>query len=227
MFCRLRPQTLLSALAAAAMLFLASPVQAEERCTSPDANGVSQCRAGLPVASLPQLAVVQEQPQWCWAAAISMIFAHHGFHVAQQAIVEDGYGVAANLPAPSGQAMTHAMSRQWTDRDDKPFQARALASDALARQHQVSREQVLAELAAGRPLLVGARGHAVVLVGLRFERSARGTLRITGGTVIDPLPGIGIRPMVRAEMRPTYVAAVQVMAADQRVAALDGVSASR
>ena len=56
-----------------------------------------------------------------------------------------------------------------------------------------------------------------VLVGLRFERSACGTLRITGGTVIDPLPGMGIRPMLRAEMRPTYVAAVQVMGAYQRV----------
>ncbi|MDB5948133.1 MAG: peptidase like family protein [Ramlibacter sp.] len=225
---RLSAPTLLSSLvAAAAFMTVAVPAQAEEKCSSPDANGVSQCHAGLPVESLPRLAVTQEQPQWCWAAAISMIFAHHGYHVAQQEIVKDGYGVAANFPAPSGQAMTNAMSKAWTDQHDKPFQARAWASDALGSQHQVSNDRVIAELGAGRPLLIGAQNHAVVLVGLRFERSARGNVRILGGTVIDPQPGQGIRPLLHVEMKPTYVAAVQVMPAEQKMAALDSASSSR
>ena len=216
MFNRLSPQICRSALAVAALVALALPVHGEERCSAPDSNGTARCEAGLPGKSVQELAVVQEQSQWCWAASISMIFAHHGYRVAQEEIVKDGYGVVTNLPAPSGEAMTHALSRSWIDQDAKPFLGMAIASDTLARKFQVSNHKVIAELAAGRPLLLGAISHAVVLVGLRYERSASGALRITGGTVIDPQPGRGIRPLLRAEMRPTYVAAVQVMAAEQQ-----------
>lgn len=207
---------------------LGLPALAEEQCGAPDSNGVAVCRAGLPVEGLRQLAVVQEQPQWCWAASISMIFAHHGYTVRQEDIVKGGYGVAVNLPAASGQTMTNALSRAWVDEHDRAFQGQALASDALSKQYQVSKEKVLAELAAGRPLLLGAMSHAVVLVGLKFERSANGAIRIVGGTVIDPQPsGGGIRPLLHTEMRPTYVAAVQVMGVEQKMAAATGASLLR
>ena len=208
-------------LAAAALVALALPSQAEEQCGTPDTYGVAICRAGLPDESVRQLAVVQEQPQWCWAASISMIFAHHGYNVRQEEIVKDGYGAALNLPAPSGRAMTKALSRAWVDGNAKPFRGQALASDSHARQFQVSEHKVLAELADGRPLLLGALRHAVVLVGLTYEKSARGNVRILGGTVIDPQPGKGIRPLLAAEMKPTYVAAVEVMGVEQRVASVD------
>ena len=221
MSCRLSLPNVRSALAAAALVGLGLPAQAEEQCSAADSNGTAVCRAGLPVDGLRQLAVVQEQPQWCWAASISMIFAHHGYTVRQEDIVKNGYGVAVNLPAPSGQAMTNALSRAWVDENDKAFQGKAIASDALSRQFQVSNQKVLAELAAGRPLLLGAMSHAVVLVGLNFERSASGAIRIIGGTVIDPRLDGGIRPLLRVEMRPSYVAAVQVMGVEQRIAAAD------
>ncbi|MDP1586450.1 MAG: papain-like cysteine protease family protein, partial [Prosthecobacter sp.] len=175
--------TLRSSLAALTLAALTLPVQAEEKCSARDSHGVSVCEAGLPAAAVRQLAVVQEQSQWCWAASIQMIFAHHGFKVPQQEIVKDGYGLVTNKPAPSGEAMTRALSRPWIDQDDKPFLGRALASDALASRFQVSNQKVIAELVAGRPLLMGAIGHAVVLVNLRYERTERGSMRILGGTV--------------------------------------------
>lgn len=210
--------TLRSVLAAAALIALALPSQAEEVCGTPNAYGVSICSAGLPAESVQQLAVVQEQPEWCWAASISMIFAHHGYTVRQEEIVKDGYGTAVNMPAPSGQAMTNALSRAWVDGHAKPFQGHAVATDALSRQFQVSEHKVLAELADGRPLLLGAMRHAVVLVGLKYEKSERGNVRILGGTVIDPAPGQGVRALRAGEMKPSYVAAVQVMGAEQKVA---------
>lgn len=216
-----------SLLAATALAALALPSQAEEVCGTPDSEGVSICSAGLPAASVQQLAVVQEQPQWCWAASISMIFAHHGYTVRQEEIVKDGYGAVVDLPAPSGQAMTKALSRSWVDGNAKAFHGTAVASDSHARQFQVSEHKVLAELADGRPLLLGALRHAVVLVELKYEKSARGNVRIIGGTVIDPRPGVGVRPLATGEMKPTYVAAVEVMGDGQRVAALDGVPTSR
>jgi hypothetical protein len=218
---RLSPPSFRSFLTVLALLTTALPSQAEEVCGSPNAYGVSICSAGLPAGSVEQLAVVQEQPEWCWAASISMIFAHHGYAVRQEEIVKDGYGAAVNLPAPSGQAMTNALSRAWVDGNAKAFQGIAVASDALSRRFQVSEHKVLAELADGRPLLLGAMRHAVVLVGLTYEKSERGNVRIIGGTVIDPRPGIGVRPLAAGEMKPTYVAAVQVMGDGQRLAAID------
>jgi hypothetical protein len=50
----------------------------------------------------------------------------------------------------------------------------------------------------------------MVLVHANYERRAHGEVVITGGTVIDPLPGKGVRSLARAEMGLTYVAAVQV-----------------
>jgi Peptidase_C39 like family len=221
MFRRLSLPTLRSVLAAVALIALVLPSQAEEVCGTPNTYGVSICSAGLPTESVQQLAVVQEQPEWCWAASISMIFAHHGYAVRQEDIVKDGYGAALNLPAPSGQAMTNALSRAWVDGNAKPFRGQAVATDALSRQFQVSEYKVLAELADGRPLLLGAMRHAVVLVSMTYEKSERGNVRIIGGTVIDPQPGKGIRPLLAGEMKPTYVAAVQVMGAEQRVAAAE------
>lgn len=218
---RSRLPTVLSSLAVSGLVALAFPAQAGEYCSIPDSNGVSLCRAGLPAESVQKLAVVQEQPQWCWAASISMIFAHHGYAVRQEDIVKDGYGVAANLPAPSGQAMTNALSRAWVDEHNRPFQGKAVASDAKSRQYEMSNHKVLAELSAGRPLLLGAMSHAVVLVGLSFERSSGGNIRIISGTVIDPQPGRGIRPLLHGEMKPTYVAAVQVVGVEQKVAAAE------
>lgn len=209
-----------SFLAAAALIALALPSQAEEVCGTPNTEGVSLCSAGLAAENVQQLAVRQEQSEWCWAASISMIFAHHGYAVRQEDIVKDGYGAAVNRPAPSGSAMTKALSRAWLDGKARLFQGMAVASDAFAKQFQVSEHKVLAELADGRPLLLGALRHAVVLVELKYEKSARGNVRIVGGTVIDPRDGVGVRALTTGEMKPTYVAAVQVMAAGERVAAV-------
>ncbi len=181
---------------------------AEQTCGP--AGDVSSCYAGLTQANVRRMVTVQERPLWCWAASISMIFAHYGYKVAQSEIVKDSYGVADDLPAASGEAITRSLSSAWTTKEEKAFQASALASDRQANRFDVTNEMVLSELAEGRPLLIGAQGHAIVLVGLRFQRSARGGVRIVGGTVIDPAPGQEIRDIAPSEMRPAYVAAVHV-----------------
>ena len=211
---------------AALALLTAAPAQAREQCGPAGADGSRQCRAGIAAEKVRQLAVKQEQPQWCWAASISMIFAAHGYTVAQQEIVKDGLGIVASLPAPSGQAMSQSMSGTWLDDEARLFRTSVLASDARAKRFEITNQHVIAELAAGRPLLLGAAGHAVVLVGLDFERLPGGAVRITSGTVIDPVPGQGVRALSGAERRPTYVAAVQVIAIDRMAPADRSASAA-
>jgi hypothetical protein len=108
--------------------------------------------------------------------------------------------------------MTRSLSRRWADQSDRAFLASARAADPTAGRLELTAEQVVAELASDRPLLIGAREHAMVLVGVYYERSASGTVRIKGATVIDPAPGEGLRQLRAGEMKPTYLAAVQVTA---------------
>jgi hypothetical protein len=207
------PLALIRALLFCAFATLALPAQAEEHCSGPNERGISQCRAGLATASLQQMVAVQERPQWCWAASIAILFAHYGFQVPQAAIVMDRFGEAADRPADSGEAMTRALSKRWADQQDRSFLASARAADALAGRFELTAEQVVAELAGERPLLVGAQGHAMVLVAVVYERGASG-MRIKAATVIDPAPGQGLRQLGAAEMKPTYIAAVQVVSAN-------------
>ena len=183
---------------------------AAEVCATPDARGTQACTASMDDARVREIAITQERSQWCWAASISMIFAYHGYTLPQEAIVLDVHGKVADVNAPSGEAMTSALRRHWRDRGNQEFAVSARAGDIAANRYEVSNAAIATELAAGRPLLVGTRGHAMVLVSANYERRANGDVVITGGSVIDPLPGKGLRKLARNEMVLTYVAAVEV-----------------
>ncbi|HVZ43451.1 MAG TPA: papain-like cysteine protease family protein [Ramlibacter sp.] len=207
----LRLASLLRFAALAALAFTLQTTHAAQQCSAPDAHGIVRCEVGLSTAEIQRMTAVQEKSMWCWAASIAMIFRHYGHEVAQAAIVRTSYGTEANLPAATGDVMTRALSRPWVAADGTRFQASVSASDQLARHFAITNDDVVAELAAERPLLVGAMGHAVVLVSLHYERGADGQLRIVSGTVIDPQAGTGgVRALLRGELRPSYIAAIKV-----------------
>ena len=187
---------------------------AGETCHTPDSKGNVACSAGMNEARVREIATVQEKSQWCWAASISMIFANYGYTLAQEAIVKDVHGSVADVNAESGEVMTNALQRHWRDAANHEFAVSARAGDVAAQRYDISNAAIARELADGRPLLIGTRGHAMVLVRANYERRSNGDIVITGGTVIDPLPGKGVRRLARNEMGLTYVAAVQVSGVD-------------
>ena len=65
--------------------------------------------------------------------------------------------------------------------------------------------------ARGEPLLLSSHGHGMVVVGIRYDlHTASGAVRITGGTVIDPLPGAGVRPLQLPELQVSLLARVDL-----------------
>jgi hypothetical protein len=212
--------TLVRALGLSALLAQGMPSLAAERCSEPNADGVRSCEVSLEHASIAQMAVPQEQALWCWAASIAMIYAHYGYRITQGEIVAIRAPMAHEQSAgASGETITQLLSRAWVTRDNTTFESSAVAADRNANRFELTNEAALEELAQGRPLLVGANGHAMVLVALHFQRTAQGRVRIDGGTVIDPEPGTGVRRLTASEMTPTYIAAVRVRRADRRGAA--------
>lgn len=216
----------LLALLSALLLLAPRGVLATEVCGEPNAAGIQLCSSGLDAAQIAQMRIVQEKSQWCWAASIAMVFSHHGFRVAQEDIVRTQFSDAADQPLHAT-LLAPAAQRAWKDQGGRSFFASVTTGDALARRFLFKDDTVIRELRAQRPLIVGALGHAMVLVQVHWERfTAQDAVRIVGGVVIDPAPGKGVRPLARAELNPAYVAAVQV-AAPLQLAAAQAVSTTR
>src|SRR5689334_11783230 len=57
-------------------------------CDAPDAWGARACKASVPETLVRHMAVVQQQSNWCWAAAMEMVLARYGLRMPQQRIVE-------------------------------------------------------------------------------------------------------------------------------------------
>lgn len=194
---------------------LFAPAQASLACGEADARGVRLCRAGLPATVVQRMVQRQEQPKWCWAAALSMIFARHGHVLPQRDIVQEVYGAVFDTGMPTRQ-LPHAISRNWYAQG---VGWRAAAKFQLAPAGTVvpaSSVLMSSSLEQDEPLLLSANGHAVVVVELQWQEAPGGARRIVGGTVIDPLPGVGIRPLAADELLVGLLARVEVRALPQR-----------
>jgi hypothetical protein len=122
----------------------------------------------------------QYMDEWCWAACISGIFSYYGHPVSQARIVREAYGAIVNLPGNPVQILA-AINRQWIDDNGVSFLASGNSfglTNAIAAQ----------ELAANRPLIVGALGHATVLTALEYVRDLWGNGNVKLATVRDPWP---------------------------------------
>jgi hypothetical protein len=202
-----------SAMSAAAIAFItswATQASAAETCHAPDASGVQACTASMDETRIREITITQHQPQWCWAASISMIFTHYGYRLSQEDIVLNVHGKVEDINAPSGEAMTKALRRQWRDPANQEFAVSTKTGDIDANRFEINNAAIVGELTEGRPLLIGTRGHAMVLVGANYQRHSNGDVVITGGQVIDPLPGKGVRKLARNELILSYVSSVQV-----------------
>jgi hypothetical protein len=187
-----------------------SSVRAEELCR-PLPGGARECAAGIPSARMAAVYASQRMDQWCWAASIAMVFSFYGHPVSQERIVRETFGRVVDLPAMGGATITRALNREWVDDDGKTFRVASEVTDAGAYEGAVDRDVVARELRAGRPLIVGTRGHAMVVGGMDFVVSPVGrVMAVESVTVRDPWPGVGRRQLRPDEMRPVYVAAIHV-----------------
>jgi hypothetical protein len=183
-----------------AISFLAaSASQARTTCT--DTTNGRLCQAELDFATFAEAAFdTQYQSQWCWAASISMVFAHYGHPVSQARIVSDVYGSPVNMPAQAGIVIAQQLNRAWVDDNGATFTATLTgAYDFDAGVAALTNQQIVGELAAERPLVLGNKTHAVVLTAVQYFETPQGPNIVSGG-VFDPWPGVGARSLSSAEL---------------------------
>jgi len=142
----------------------------------------------------------QQSSQWCWAAAISMLFSYYKHPVSQQAIVQSLYGATVNLPSGPGWNIASRVNTSWVDANGQRFRAQLTgAYDYDAGVMTVNNAMLVNELDQDRPVIIGTRGHAVVGTAIQYYVTPAGPY-ITGIGVFDPWPGRGARGLDPREM---------------------------
>lgn len=107
------------------------------------------------------------------------------------------------MPAP-GYVIARQLRRPWVDDEGEAFQARIDGLyDAQAGVMGTSKGRILNALEGDRPLIIGARGHAVVLTRPDYLRGPAGPI-IQAGGAFDPWPGRGARGPANDELVPVH-----------------------
>lgn len=194
---------LLSVFSAIGLFILTCPIQAKTSCV-PTAQGPF-CTSEVDFKSFAQTAFdTQKESQWCWAAAISMIFNYYKHPVGQQRIVRDAYGSIVNMPAVSGIVIARQINREWTDNSNKKFTSQLTSAyDFDARVNWTNNAVLVNELDQDRPFIIGTSGHAVVVTQIQYFPTPLGP-NIQGIGVFDPYPGRGARNLTPVEMKPMH-----------------------
>jgi len=184
-------------------------------CSPADARGRMHCVVGWDDERMLAALEPQQASQWCWAAAIASLVKDAGIVQSQMAIVEDQFGAVLDLPTTKS-GLLALLNRVWADPRGNVFRSRATELPPATDLRTLA-EPILDELDAGRPLILGlkprpgAQGHIALLAQAHFELFLnQDAYRLTGGKVIDPAPGEGVRPLYYLEYRPAFVATVRV-----------------
>lgn len=179
-----RRDFLTSAAVAGGAMALLHPVRAE---AAYQCNAYGYCEVGVP--SFAVYSAPQECQQWCWAATLQSIFATRGYLVSQQTIVRKLWGQLICAPAQPSQIWAAARG-QWRDNYGRYFRAEltSIYDPMIGISGYNALGIMIDELAAGRPLVCGALGHATAISAISFQRSPQGPL-LRSVTVRDPWPG--------------------------------------
>ena len=146
-----------------------------------------------------------------------MLFAYYGHPVGQSRIVSDVYGAPVNMPAQAGVVMAEQLNRNWVDDKSKSFASRLTgAYDAQAGVLALTNDQIILELDQERPIIIGARTHAMVLTSIQYYATPFGPNIVAGG-VFDPWPGVGPRGLQQDELIPAHLGGSLKFVASARV----------
>lgn len=157
-----------------------------------DSPPSTRCTAGIPFGDINQVAF--ENPQlkrnWCWAACMQLIFSHAGHPISQQAIVQRVFGSQADQALP-GYAIAQAVTSGWVDAYGQAFypQAKVLIDLSANLRDPTAEAQVINDLVAERPLIIGSQGHATVMTALTYTNYGNGSSVINDVRVRDPWAG--------------------------------------
>ena len=113
----------------------------------------------------PEVLGRQRESNWCWAASLQMVMAHHGIVLPQEAIVERTYGTLINLTVDASQ-LVPTLSGWTTTKAGRLYTSVATQIDFPIA------EYILDQLGKNQPLIAAISvpsGHVVVVTGFTYD----------------------------------------------------------
>jgi hypothetical protein len=173
--------------------FAASPAFSAVECSSPNPFGVKSCAVGLQ--NVP--VVLQDCPQWCWAACAELAFKVQGYEIDQRQFVRKVYGNENTCLPAVGRQIAGAISGAWTDATGKTVTAFArplMDLDVFPPiQHPNPLDIIRNELSNDRLVIAGTLGHAIAITAMEYFEDGFGQQQLQSITVRDPFPTSGNR----------------------------------
>lgn len=184
-------------------------LDAQQNCVA--LPGAAGCEVKLPFPQVLLASTLQQCPEWCWAASLSMVFKFFGHPLDQKELVMSAYGSLACAPGSNSQ-IANDLSSSWTDEDGDDFTSAITAAyDYDAGVVAINNLIIINELQNGRPLLYCNSHHAMVVCGLDY-RTNGAQLAVDRVYVMDPWPYAGItsvtqtvHPLSAAETVPAHL----------------------
>lgn len=183
-----RRRFILSATSCAAVSLAAESPAQTEQCAQvfhPQFGQVVQCAVGLRLNRTPP----QQCQNWCWAACCEAIFGMSGYRVDQLDFVRKVFGGNLTCSTATGPMIKYAIDGAWRDAAGHRFNAHCgiVMDTHMGVFHPQPLSVVWDELNAGRGLITGTLGHAVVITAMEYVRTPMGP-QITAVIVRDPWP---------------------------------------
>ncbi len=177
-----------------ALATLAAPAFGLDACPAPGMpNGICSALINPQRFQAQNTVDLQQEPQWCWAASISMVCRFHGFHLSQKSIVARVYNGTANMSGDD-RVLTAALNSVWQDDDGRRFRISAEVFSPMMRQSNIDNRRVVDDLKNDRPMIAGTRAHVTVVARVDYLPQPGGTPQIGRVHVIDPFPGAAPPP---------------------------------
>lgn len=124
------------------------------------------CTAGI-VPVPRRIEQIQKKSEWCWATAISMLFDFYGYKLNQDQIVLNTKGGLVNAAGTPSDIEAN-LEATWIDNNGRSFQSVALTYDAITGISDLNNSDVIAAITNDRPVILGADGHAMLMVALNY-----------------------------------------------------------
>lgn len=174
----------------------------------------SYYRVGLSDAQV--FKVAQSCENWCWAACCQSVFATSGFDIPQEHFVQKAFGTKETCATATGTLIRDTVTGSWVDQRGQNVVAQSQV--ILDRYNGVQTgdpvRAIADELYQGRPMLIGTRGHAMIITYMHYSQNANFGLNIHQLRVFDPDPtqprmrDLSVQEQIEAEFLATVSLAV-------------------
>lgn len=129
----------------------------------------------------------QKMPLWCWAASMSMVFTLQEHPISQEAVVIQNFGSLVNASSGPFPVTEARLNGTYRDANGKVFKSTATRLMTPTDAANALKNNV--------PIIYSTQTHATVQLSLTLQQAPGGPVVVRGGTIWDPLPGVGLRNM--------------------------------